>query len=88
MINSIQQFQEKGVKNLTEIFTCYTDDLTRFAEMVQGVTREVTRLGLSIIEEELESYDQLLRERQDLRRGWHIERRDETADQPGGNPLS
>lgn len=78
MINSIQHFQEKGVKELTNIFSNYTDDLTRFAEMVQGVTREVTKLGLSIIEEELESYDQLLRERQDLRKGWYIERREET----------
>ena len=47
----------KGVKNLTEVFTRYTDDPTKFAEMVRGVTKEVTRLGLSIIEEELESYD-------------------------------
>jgi hypothetical protein len=78
MINSIRYFQEKGVKNLTEVFSHYTDDLTKFAEMIQGVTKEVTKLGLSIIKEELESYDQLLRERQDLRKGWYIERRDET----------
>ena len=78
MINSIQHFQEKGVKNLSEIFSHYTDDLTRFAEMVYGVTGEVTRLGLSMIEEELESYDKLLRKRQDLRKGWYIERCDET----------
>lgn len=78
MINSIQQFQEKGLKNLTEIFSNYTDDLTRFAEMVYGVTKEVMKLGLSMIEEELESYDELLRKRQDLRKGWYIERRDET----------
>ena len=78
MINSIRHFQEKGVKKLTEVFSHYTDDPTKFAEMVQGVTKEVTKLGLSIIEEELESYDQLLRERQDLRKGWYIERRDET----------
>jgi hypothetical protein len=76
MINSIRYFQEKGAKNLTEVFSHYTDDLTKFAEMIQGVTKEVTRLGISIIEEELESYDQLLRERQDLRKGWYIERRD------------
>lgn len=38
----------------------------------------MTRLGLSIIEEELESYDRLLRERKDLRKGWYIERCDET----------
>jgi hypothetical protein len=78
MINSIRYFQEKGVKNLTEVFSRYSDDPTKFAEMIQGVTKEVTRLGLSIIEEELESYDQLLREHQDLRKGWYIERRDET----------
>ena len=78
MINSIQHFQEQGVKNLTEIFSHYTDDLTKFAEMVYGVTKEVTKLGLSLIEEELESYDELLRKRQDLRKGWYIERRDET----------
>lgn len=76
MINSIQHFQEQGVKNLTEIFSHYTDDLTKFAEMVYGVTKEVTKLGLSLIEEELESYDELLRKRQDLRKGWYIERRD------------
>lgn len=78
MINSIQHFQEKGVKNLTEIFSRYTDDLTKFAEMVRGVTAEVTKLGLSMIEEELESYDLLLRKRKDLRKDWYIERRDET----------
>lgn len=62
MINSIQHFQEQGVKNLTEIFSHYTDDLTKFAEMVYGVTKEVTKLGLSLIEEELESYLQNFRE--------------------------
>ena len=46
MINSIQHFQEQGVKNLTEIFSHYTDDLTKFAEMVYGVTKEVTKLGV------------------------------------------
>jgi hypothetical protein len=79
MINSIRYFQEKGVKNLTKVFNGYADDPTKFAEMIRGVAKEVTRLGLSIIEEELESYDQLLRERQDLRKDWYIERRDEAS---------
>ena len=43
MINSIQHFQEKGVKNLTEIFSHDTDDLTKFAEMVYGVTKMCIR---------------------------------------------
>lgn len=45
MINSIQYFQKKRVKKLTEIFSNYTDDLTKFAEMVQGVTKKVTQDG-------------------------------------------
>lgn len=47
--------------------------------MVYGVTDEVTRLGCSMIAEEWESYDELLRKRKDLRRGWYIVRRDETS---------
>ena len=34
MITSIQHFCENGVKNLTDIFKTYTDDLTKIAEMV------------------------------------------------------
>lgn len=41
MINSIQQFCENGAKKLTDIFKSYTDDLTKIAEMVYGVTDEV-----------------------------------------------
>lgn len=76
MITSIQHFCENGVKRLTDIFKTYTDDLIRIAEMVYGVTDEVIRLGCSIIAEEWESYDELLRERKDLRKGWYIVRRD------------
>ena len=79
MINSIQHFCENGVKRLTNVFKTYTDDLTKIAEMVYGVTDEVTRLGCSMIAEEWESYDELLRERKDLRQGWYIVRRDETS---------
>ena len=79
MITSIQHFCENGVKNLIDIFKTYTDDMTKIAEMVYGVTNEVTRLGCSMIAEEWESYDELLRERKDLRQGWYIVRRDETS---------
>jgi hypothetical protein len=44
----------------------YTDDLIRIAEMVYGVTDEVTRLGCRMIVEKRESYDELLKERKDL----------------------
>ncbi len=79
MINSIQQFCQDGAHRLTDIFKSYTSDLTKIAEMVYGVTDEVTKLGCSIIAEEWESYDELLRQRKDLRKGWYIVRRDETS---------
>ena len=79
MINSIQQFCQDGAKKLTDIFSNYTSDITKIAEMVYGVTEEVTKLGCSIIAEEWESYDELLRQRKYLRKGWHIVRRDETS---------
>lgn len=67
MITSIHHFCENGVKKLTDIFKTYTDDLTKIAEMVYGVTEEVTRLGCSMIAEEGESYDELLRIRKNLK---------------------
>jgi len=79
MINSIQQFQVEGIKRLSEIFNHYTGDLTKIAEMVYGVTDEVTKLGCQMIAEEWESFDELLRNRKDVRKGWHIVRKDETS---------
>ncbi len=78
MFNSIQHFQQEGTKRLLKIFENYGKDFSKLAEMVYGVTEEVTKLGCSMIAEEWESYDELLRERKDLRRGWHIVRKDET----------
>lgn len=79
MINSIQQFCREGVKNLEKVMVDYSADMTKIAEMVQGVTKGVVDLGLSIIAEEWENYDELLRNRKDLRSEWYIVRRDETT---------
>ena len=79
MNNSIQHFCQEGVKNLEKVMVDYAADMTKVAELVQGVTKAVTDLGLSMIAEEWESYDELLRERKDLRAGWYIVRRDETT---------
>lgn len=79
MINSIQHFCRKRVENLEKVMVDYSTDMTRIAEMVQGVTKGVVDLGLSIIAEEWENYDTLLRERKDLRSEWYIVRRDETT---------
>ena len=79
MIQSIQQFQAEGVKNLEKVFINYSADMTKIAEMVKGVADSVIRLGLSMIEEELEMYDTFLRENKQARSEWYIERRDKTT---------
>lgn len=79
MINSIQQFCQKGVKNLEKIMMDYSADMTKVAEMVHGVTTGVVELGLSIIAEEWENYDNWLRERKDIRPDWYIVKRDKTT---------
>lgn len=66
MINGIQHFQQNGVKRLLKILGEYGKDLTKMAEMVYGVTKEVTNLGCSMIAEKWESYDEILRKRKDL----------------------
>ncbi len=79
MIKSIQQFQSEGVKKLEKIFDEYSKDLSKVAEMVGGVTDTVVSLGLSMIAEEWEFYDALLRDRRDLRPDWYIVRKDEVT---------
>lgn len=79
MIRSIQQFQTEGVKNLEKVFVAYSSDMTKIAEMIKGVKDSVINLGLSMITEELETYDQYLREHKQARPEWYIERKDETT---------
>lgn len=79
MHNSIQHFIEKGTKDLEKVFIDYSTDLTKIAEMVYGVKDGVVNLGLSIIAEELEMYDEHLRKSTDRKKNWQIVRRDETT---------
>lgn len=79
MIKSIQQFQEKGVKNLEKVFDNYSQDMTKMAEMVWGVRDVVTKLGLELITEELEFYDDYLRKDAKRKEKWYVVRRDEST---------
>lgn len=79
MYNSIQHFIEKGTKELEKNLMDYSRDLTRIAEMVYGVTDGVISLGLSIIAEEFEFYDEHLRKSRERKKNWQIVRRDETT---------
>lgn len=79
MINSIQHFHEFGVKDLEKVMMTYSADMTKIAEMVYGVTESVVNLGLSIIAEELEMYDEYLRKSDKRKQEWDIVKKDETT---------
>lgn len=79
MIKSILQFQTEGVKKLEKVLVDYSTDMTRIAEMIYGVQDIVVQLVLSIIAEELESYDDWIRKDKKRRSVWQIVKRDETT---------
>ena len=79
MINSILHFNEFRVKKLEKTMINFSEDVTKVAEMVYGVTDSVVNLGLSVIAEELEFYDEWLRKSGKRKEKWDIVRRDETS---------
>ena len=79
MIKSITYFQEKITEKLEKTFLSYSSDMTKFAELVYGVTDCMIEFGLKLLAEELESYDTFLCEKKYLRSDWYIVRKDETT---------
>ena len=79
MIKSIQQFLQNGVKSLEEVFSEYSNDTSKLAEMIYGVTKEMHSLGRNLIKEEWENYDEMLRQHREYRKGWSIVKRDEVT---------
>ena len=79
MIKSITYFQTKITEKLEKTFLSYSSDMTKIAELVQGVTVCMVEFGLCLLAEELENYDTFLCEKKHLRPDWHIVRKDETT---------
>ena len=79
MINSIQRFQQEGVKSLSELFLNYSNNPSKLAEMIYGVTEEVHKLGRDLIKEEWEFYDEVLRKHKEYRKDWSIVKKDEVS---------
>lgn len=76
MINSIKYFEENSIKIFEKLETDFMKDPTRMAELVLGVTNEVHKLGLRIIQECLEDTDNLIRESVLRKKHWNIEHHD------------
>lgn len=76
MINSIKYFEENSIKIFEKIETDFMNNPTKVAELVRGVTTEVHKLGLRIIQECLEDTDKLIKESVLRKKHWNIERHD------------
>ena len=77
MKNSIQHFSEEGIKNLEKVkenLAKHPDDL---ASYIQAVKDGVINLGLGIIKETLETFDEMLRNSSVRKEKWEIVRKDE-----------
>lgn len=62
MSNSIQQFNEFGIKKIEKLSEIYQEDPTKIAEYIEGITSVVVEFGLSLIAEEWNSFDDILHE--------------------------
>ncbi len=79
MKNSIAYFQENIIEKLEKIFSDFSSDLTKIAELVQGVTDCMIEFGLCLLAEELESYDTALCEKKSLRPDYYVVRKEKTT---------
>ena len=73
MLNSIIYFEEKCIKNFEELEDKFLREPTKFAEYIYGLTEELHRLGLIMIQEALEEMDQMLQKSGVRRKSWTVE---------------
>ena len=75
MFNSIQQFETTGIKNLRKAEDNFiqTRDMANFINAIKEV---VLHLGLDVIAETLENYDEALRKSPKRSEKWSVVRKD------------
>lgn len=76
MINSIQHFEEKGIRKLEKVVENFFKNPKDMASFISGIEKEVIALGLDIIRETLEDCDLMLRESGKRKENWTISRKD------------
>lgn len=74
MVNSIQYFEEKCIKNFEKLEDDFIKDPKKLAEYVQGLTNELHALGLRMIQESLEHMNQMLRDSLVRKSRWEVEK--------------
>jgi len=73
MINSIKYFEEECIKKFEKLEDNFMKDPLKLAEYVINLTNELHNLGLRMIEESLESMNQMLRESPIRLKHWVVE---------------
>ena len=79
MVSTITQLQGKMLEQLEKIFITYSSDMTKIAELIQGVTDSVLEFARSLLVEELESYDRFLCKDKCHRPEWNIVKKESTT---------
>lgn len=72
MVSTITQIQGKMLQQLEKIFIEYSMDMTKIAELIQGVTESVLTFACCLLAEEFESYDSFLCEDKRHRPEWNV----------------
>lgn len=79
MNNSLKYFQEECIKNFLKFEENFFEDPTKLAELVIGVTEEIQKLGLKVIQDCLEDMDHVIRNSIKRKMYWYIDRNEKKS---------
>ena len=79
MVSTITQLQGKMLEQLEKIFITYSSDMTKIAELIQGVTDSVLEFARCLLVEELESYDRFLCKEKCHRPKWNVVKKESST---------
>lgn len=79
MYNSIQQFNDLGVKKIEKRIKSFISESKDIADLILGLNEDLMHLGREIITEVLEDMDEYLKRDSIRKKNWEIVRSDETA---------
>lgn len=79
MFNSIQHFNDFGVKKIEERIKNFIAEGKDIADFILGINQDLMKLGRDIVTEVLEDMDEFLRKDGVRKKDWEIVRKDETG---------
>jgi hypothetical protein len=79
LYNSIQQFNELGVKKIEERIKSFLSEGKDIADLILDLNQDLMKLGRDIVTEVLEDMDEFLRNDGVRKRDWEIVRKQETG---------